>query len=170
MTGVGYPTSVILLIEVNMDSGVGTAYAGDLHIGDRIKGFYEYVNYTGIINSVYLNNNETASVIRDDYHTDWTIQRNQNGTWGGNVTRGHIELISTSTFGGCMDIKGNFILSLVKEPNKSFRKAGITDNNDLLTDDGQKIFMSWLLHKKYADEFKTSVVDEMTKDTKTEAK
>lgn len=69
-----------------------------------------------------------------------------------------------------MDIKGNFILSLVKEPNKSFRKAGITDNNDLLTDDGQKIFMSWLLHKKYADEFKTSVVDEMTKDTKTEAK
>jgi hypothetical protein len=58
-----------------------------------------------------------------------------------------------------MNIKESFVLALTSEPKKSFRKAGVTNGDDLLTDEGQKIFLTWLLHSKYADEFKTSAVD-----------
>lgn len=57
-----------------------------------------------------------------------------------------------------MTIKERFVLALTPEPQKSFRKAGITNGDDLLTDEGTKIFLSWLLHSKYADEFKKAVV------------
>jgi len=62
-------------------------------------------------------------------------------------------------------IKEKFVLALTSEPKKSFRKAGITNGDDLLTDDGQKIFLTWLLHTKHADEFKTAVVDGLLADT-----
>jgi hypothetical protein len=62
-----------------------------------------------------------------------------------------------------MNIKEKFVLALTKEPQKSFRKAGITNGDDILTDEGTKVFLSWLLHKKYADEFKTEVVNELLK-------
>jgi hypothetical protein len=65
-----------------------------------------------------------------------------------------------------MNIKEKFVLALTKEPQKSFRKAGITNGDDLLTDDGQNIFLSWLLHEKHADEFKTQVVDGLLQDQK----
>jgi secreted Zn-dependent insulinase-like peptidase len=48
---------------------------------------------------------------------------------------------------------------------KSFRKAEITSVYDLLTDEGQKTFLTWLLHSDYADEFKTDVVDGLLKDS-----
>lgn len=51
-----------------------------------------------------------------------------------------------------------FALVFKSEPEKSFRKAGITNGDDLFTDEGQKIFLSWLL-KKYGGDFKTEVVD-----------
>lgn len=63
-----------------------------------------------------------------------------------------------------MNIKEKFILALTKEPQKSFRKVGVTDGDDLLTEDGQKVFLSWLLHSKFADEFKKDVVDNMLKE------
>lgn len=50
------------------------------------------------------------------------------------------------------------------EPMKSFRKAEITNGNDILTDDGTKIFLSWLL-QKHGNEFKKEVVDELLKKT-----
>lgn len=55
-----------------------------------------------------------------------------------------------------------FSLVFKKEPEKSFVKAGITNSDDLLTDDGQKIFLSWLL-KKHGDEFNKEVVSELIK-------
>jgi hypothetical protein len=168
------------------------SFSGSLSVGDRVKGNYKNsdignITYTGTIVLVReMPDYDEAYVDRDDKENGgdpiigheggtWIIRRTKNtdithGYWGADTTRGHIDLLSTSTFGGCMNIKGNFILSLVKEPNKSFRKAEITDNNDLLTDDGQKIFLSWLLHSKYAEEFKASVVDEMVQDKKTEGK
>ena len=50
------------------------------------------------------------------------------------------------------------------EMMKSFRKAEITNGNDILTDDGTKIFLSWLL-QKHGNEFKKEVVDELLKKT-----
>jgi hypothetical protein len=62
-----------------------------------------------------------------------------------------------------MTLKEKFILAIASEPQKSFRKAGITNGDDLLTDEGEKIFLSWLLSKN-ADAFKTEVVDELLKE------
>jgi len=75
-----------------------------------------------------------------------------------------LELIS-STNQTTMDIKEKFQLAFKSEPEKSFRKAGVTNGDDYLTDDGQKIFLSWLLKKNGAD-FKTEVVDDLLKDDK----
>jgi hypothetical protein len=58
-----------------------------------------------------------------------------------------------------------FLLAFKSEPDRSFRKAGITNGDDFLTDDGQKIFLSWLL-KKHGDDFKTAVVDDLLAEEK----
>jgi len=65
------------------------------------------------------------------------------------------------------NLKEKFLLAITAEPMKSFRKAGITNGDDLLTDDGQKVFLSWLL-KENKDKFKTDVVDGILKDEEKE--
>lgn len=69
-----------------------------------------------------------------------------------------------------MNIREKFVLTLTKEPQKSFRKVGITNGDGLLTEDGQNIFLSFLLHKKFSDEFKTEVVDKLLKEQEKENK
>ncbi len=81
------------------------------------------------------------------------------------VSLDNVEFVS-STNQSNMNIKEQFVLALTPEPKKSFRKAGITNGDDLLTDEGQNIFLTWLLHSKYADEFKTQVVDGLLEDQK----
>lgn len=73
-----------------------------------------------------------------------------------------LSLIS-STNQPTMNIKEKFLLAFKSEPEKSFRKAGITNGDDFLTDDGQQIFLGWLL-QKHGDEFKKEVVDDLLKD------
>ena len=68
-----------------------------------------------------------------------------------------------------MNIKEQFLLAITAEPQKSFRKAGITNGDDLLTDDGQKVFLSWLL-KQNQDTFKKEVVDPILADIEKEKK
>lgn len=63
-----------------------------------------------------------------------------------------------------MNLVEKFALTLTKEPKKSFRKLGIIDGNDLPTQEGARIFITWLLLSKYAEEFKKDVVDGMLKD------
>lgn len=68
-----------------------------------------------------------------------------------------------------MNIQEKFVLAFKSEPEKTFRKTGITNGDDILTDDGQKIFLSWLL-KKNQVEFKKEVADEILKDLEDEKK
>lgn len=68
-----------------------------------------------------------------------------------------------------LNIKDSFTLAFKAEPEKSFRKTGITNGDDFLTEDGQKIFLSWLL-KKYGADFKTEVVDGLLSDMKEDNK
>jgi len=68
-----------------------------------------------------------------------------------------------------MNLKEKFLTSLKSEPEKSFRKAEITDGDDLLTEDGKAVFLSWLLRKNGA-EFKKEVVDEILEEKKKEEK
>lgn len=58
-----------------------------------------------------------------------------------------------------------FALAFKKEPQKSFRKAGITNGDDILTDQGSRLFLTWLLSKHEMD-FKKEVVDPILKDEK----
>lgn len=64
--------------------------------------------------------------------------------------------------GGWWVNEGDLKHAVTPEPQKSFRRAEITDGDNLLTQDGQRIFLTWLLGK-YADEFKTAVVDGLLK-------
>jgi hypothetical protein len=62
-----------------------------------------------------------------------------------------------------MNIKEQFTLSITPEPQKSFRKVGITNGDNILTDEGLKVFSSWLLNK-HAEEFRIDVVVDMLKE------
>lgn len=58
-----------------------------------------------------------------------------------------------------------FIIAMTKEPKKSFRELGITDGDDFITTDGQKIFLTYLLNK-FQEDFKKVVVDEILRKDK----
>lgn len=62
-----------------------------------------------------------------------------------------------------MNIKEKFKLAFMKEPEKSFRKTGITNGDDFLTEEGVQVFLGWLL-KKHGDDFKKEVVDDLQKE------
>lgn len=68
-----------------------------------------------------------------------------------------------------MNIKEKFTLAFKGEPEKSFRKAGITNGDDFLTEDGQQVFLGFLL-KKFGADFKTEIVDGILKDLEEEKK
>lgn len=59
-----------------------------------------------------------------------------------------------------MNLKEKFVTLFISEPEKSFRKVGITNGDGILTEDGQKVFLGWLL-KQNGAAFKTEVVDPM---------
>ncbi len=59
-----------------------------------------------------------------------------------------------------MSIKEQFTLALTPEPQKTFRKLGITNGDNLLTDEGGNIFLTWLLSKNQ-EAFKTEVCVDM---------
>lgn len=59
-----------------------------------------------------------------------------------------------------MSLVKKFSDLFIQEPQKTFRNAGVTDSSDMLTEDGQKIFLSWLLSKNQ-EAFKTEVVDKI---------
>ncbi len=79
------------------------------------------------------------------------------------------DLSKVNKDGQNMSIQEKFVLAFKSEPEKTFRKTGITNGDDLLTDEGQKVFLSWLL-KKNQDEFKKEVADEILADIENEKK
>lgn len=62
-----------------------------------------------------------------------------------------------------MSLTKSFNSLFLKEPEKSFRKAGVTDDSGMLTQEGLQIFMAWVLQKQ-GDAFKTEVVDAILKE------
>ncbi len=136
----------------------------EFKVGDRVKVNREY-NYSGwwpsvknLGDIVILRKKQTSS----NGIAYWNVDGLDEG-WGNYVLEENIQLINNKT----MNIKESFILALTKEPQKSFRKAGITNGDDMLTDDGVKIFLTWLLNKQ-ADLFKSEVVDGLLADMKEE--
>lgn len=69
--------------------------------------------------------------------------------------------------GKIMSLKESFLTGMLSEPMKSYRKAGITNGDNLLTEDGVKVFLSYLLSKEPLEGgFKTEVVDGIIADMK----
>jgi hypothetical protein len=78
------------------------------------------------------------------------------------ITRNPINTVVSKIMG----VKESFIVGLTPEPQKSYRKAGITNGDGLLTDDGVKVFLTYLLEK--TPQFKTDIVDSILEDLKDE--
>lgn len=122
-------------------------------VGDRVEiinsGVSNYVGKRGIITKIEGNNYYVPEISGT---VPWTF-------FGSTIIEHCFKLIKKEK---TMDIKEKFQLAFKQEPEKSFRKLGITNGDDYLTDDGQKIFLSWLLKKNGAD-FKKEVVDDLLK-------
>lgn len=68
-----------------------------------------------------------------------------------------------------MGIKETFLRGLMSEPQKTFRKAGITNGDNLLTQEGTEVFLNWLFQKN-SDAFKTEVADVIVTEQQEEKK
>lgn len=77
------------------------------------------------------------------------------GAFGGPIFR----LINkTNNNQSTMNLKEKFLLALKSEPEKSFRRLGITNGDDMLTTEGTELFLNFLFEKNKT-EFKKEVVD-----------
>jgi len=116
-----------------------------LKVGDEVKivwddkGSTEYINKIGKILSV-----------SPDYLYPYRLEN-----ISVSFKEEELELINKN-----MNIKEQFTLAMTPEPQKSFRKVGITNGDNILTEDGMKIYLSWRLMKD-ATEFKKEIVDDM---------
>jgi hypothetical protein len=131
-------------------------------VGDRVRGQYGDKIYEGTIVKISY----SGVIVDRDGWGRWSCLVREDGSVAGadGMDDGihNLELIS-STNKSTMNIKEKFALAFKQEPEKSFRKAGITNGDDLLTEDGRQIFESWLL-KKHGEDFKKEVVDDLLKD------
>ena len=121
--------------------------------GDRVKvvcgisypqnGQY-YTSQNNCIDKEYILNDDFLDAKNGAY---WTFidDGNLRGRWAFEF---QLKLVSSAEQNKAekktMNIKEQFLLAITAEPQKSFRKAGITNGDDLLTEDGQKVFLSWL--------------------------
>jgi len=146
-----------------------------LKVGDRIKGIYNAGGtYTGTVFDI---EGDIATIKRDDgkigrgknipgYGCGWDINKGHaNGEWGAEGYCGRIEIINQLN-NKTMNIKEKFVQAFLKEPEKTFRKLEITNGDGILTEDGQKVFLGWLLNK-YGTDFKTEVCDGLLEEEKT---
>jgi hypothetical protein len=81
----------------------------------------------------------------------------------------NVEILNNDNIQSMPNIQEKFILAFKSEPEKTFRKTGLTNGDDILTEDGIKVFLSWLL-KKNQDAFKTEVADNLLADIEKEKK
>lgn len=114
-----------------------------------------------------------------DYHYLWSDNTKFNGKVGKldprsrgfkysyAVYEASIKLIEESK--NNMNIKSIYKNITRKEPERSFVKAGITDSNDELTQEGKDLFLSFLL-EQHKDEFNKTVVQPILEEQKKEDK
>lgn len=71
-----------------------------------------------------------------------------------------LQLIKSNPIINSMTLMDKFAMLMKGEPEKSLFKAGITNKDYTLTEEGHEVFMQWLL-KKFGADFKTEVVDKL---------
>lgn len=128
-----------------------------LQVGMRVRcdGGGSAKFYTGIIRYIDLND---IGIERDDgvhgagKNRVWSVSLHEP-----NVTLGILEETLTKSTTFMSSLVQKFADLFIKEPQKSFRKSGVTDTNDQLTSDGKELLMNWLL-AKHKDEFLKDVI------------
>jgi len=128
---------------------------GKIKVGDKVHAVDVFDDYQGIITKI----NETG---------DFTVKVGRELRYFYISIEGTVKIIKSNN-GKAVSIMNDliqkFTLMFKGEPAQAFQKAGITENNDILTDDGAKIFLSWLL-KREGKTFKEEVVDGLLKEDK----
>ena len=71
-----------------------------------------------------------------------------------------LKLVNKSNTTFMSNLIAKFKELTLSEPSKSFRKAGIENENGAFTQSGQELFLEWL-KEKHGDEFKEEVVDQL---------
>ena len=135
-------------------------------IGDKVKVTSHTVNSTyysdiGVVGEVCKINDLDSNYPVQIRFTDGTRERHSNGEFE-SFKEADLTLINTMK-----NLTESFALALTPEPQKSFRKAGITNGDNILTDEGVKIFLTWVLGKN-ADAFKKEIVDNLLAEQKAE--
>lgn len=127
-------------------------------IGDRVTSLHDCsVGQVGNIVDIHKIGSEPAYIVEG--FTSGSPH------WDGNhiYLEKYLELTNKNTMQN--NIKEKFVTAFLPEPEKTFRRAGITNGDGFLTTDGQSIFLGFLLNK-YGKEFKTAVVDDLIKEDK----
>lgn len=110
---------------------------------------------------------EAYEVDRDCEETEdetKTILIKNKGGWKGGWNRGNFTKVSGPDYKKnnittkMTNLIKKFSLLTKGEPERTFIKAGVTDDNGVLTSDGKTLFDAFML-KKYGAEFKKEVVD-----------
>ena len=121
-------------------------------VGDRVRCKHEYSNY-GAEGTILLVKSSNV------YYVEW-----DNKLSCQDYAECYLELISKKT-NPMKDILTVFRNLNLKEPEKTFREAQITDTNGNLTSTGNQIFLSYLL-AKHGEDFKKNIVDPILLDMK----
>jgi hypothetical protein len=126
------------------------------NVGDRVRVVKN--SYFGNIGVVGHREQENIGTIhhisRIDKNSNWPIKTLEKGQF----VEQDLELITANNNNTFMaTLKEKFISAFLTEPEKSYRKSGITNGDGVITDEGQQVFLTWLL--KANPSFKTEVVD-----------
>ncbi len=128
----------------------------ELKIGDKVRGKYGEIEYTGEV--IYINDNE-ATIERDDgeegggYEGGWYIEKKPDGSWSADTAKGTLEIISAKTPETSSTDEIELSLSpelqkLLQKNIPSFIKKGYLDEKLKITPKGQrKLFEE--IFKKY---------------------
>jgi len=104
---------------------------------------------------------EVVRIVKDRSYNYLAEYLDKSHSWY--ITEDEAESITTNNT-IMTTLKQKFTNLFLSEPEKSYRKAGITNSDGILTSEGQEIFLTWLLKKN--PEFKTEVVDQLLEEGK----
>ena len=129
-----------------------------IKVGDKLHFWDNGCEYWGTVSTIYRINGYTEIKFSDNTH-QMQLPEDDNDK---------VEILNRKS--KIMNLKESFLIGLMKEPEKSFRKAGITNGDNMLTDEGREVFLSWLLHSQFAADFKKDVVEDMLKEQEKDCK
>lgn len=116
-----------------------------------------------------VNKNYTTLLLKDwgfadtvaELSSRWNMGINTMGTAPGHVLIDELSDYNPKT--KKMDIITKFLDSKLNPPKKAFKKAGIINSDGVITTDGLKVFLTWLLLDVHAEKFNTEVVADLLK-------